>query len=231
MCRYCLHILIYIYICTHTYFLHFIKLRDQRFSDRSPRSSMMEMEQEKVNVRKGLSADAASYRCSACHGDEDWVLGTPIRGRAKSRSLSASPALASTKEFRYEGLLQPARPLSLLPPSLSLPLSIRCLEHIQEFSHKNEGLFGDLSGRGTLAPVGLQSPAGFQLLPHQWAHMHLNMEVCSLWPCMARLTEGQMWPPGCWAGALRWACGCCDTCECCSGFWNSEHGVRWQLPE
>lgn len=63
----------------------------------------METEQEKVTRRKGPSADATLYRCTACHGDEDWVLGAPIRGRAKARSLSASPALASTKEFRYEG--------------------------------------------------------------------------------------------------------------------------------
>lgn len=64
----------------------------------------METEQEKATRRKGLSADATLYRCAACHGDEDWVLGAPTRGRAKARSLSASPALASTKEFRYEGL-------------------------------------------------------------------------------------------------------------------------------
>lgn len=63
----------------------------------------MEMEPEKVSARRGLSADTSSYRCAACHGDEDAVLGHPIRGRAKSRSLSAAPALASTKEFRYAG--------------------------------------------------------------------------------------------------------------------------------
>lgn len=85
-------------------FLHFVRLRDLCSSYRSPRSSTMETEQEKVTRRKGLSADATLYRCAACHGDEDWVLGAPIRGRAKARSLSASPALASTKEFRYEGL-------------------------------------------------------------------------------------------------------------------------------
>lgn len=93
-------------LCLVSYLLYFIKLRDQR-SDRSPCSSMMEMEPEKANVRRGLSADTSSYRCAACHGDEDAVLGHPIRGRAKSRSLSASPALASTKEFRYDS---PPRP-------------------------------------------------------------------------------------------------------------------------
>lgn len=63
----------------------------------------METEQEKVSVSKAPGTDSASYRCSACHGDEAWGPGHPTRGRAKSRSLSASPALASTKEFRYEG--------------------------------------------------------------------------------------------------------------------------------
>lgn len=71
----------------------------------------MDMEQEKVNMSKALSAESASYRCSACHGDEDWGPNHPIRGRAKSRSLSASPALASTKEFRYEGP-PPSTPLT-----------------------------------------------------------------------------------------------------------------------
>lgn len=32
---------------------------------------------------------ASSYRCSACHGDEDWGPGHPLRGPLKSRSLSA----------------------------------------------------------------------------------------------------------------------------------------------
>lgn len=58
------------------------------------------MEQEKMNLSKELNPDSASYNCSACHGDETWSYNYPIRGRAKSRSLSASPALGSTKEFR-----------------------------------------------------------------------------------------------------------------------------------
>lgn len=86
--------------CIFIYFIYFIKLRHQCFSDRSPRLPTMETKQEKVNMSKALSSDSASYRCSACHGDEDWGPNHPIRGRAKSRSLSASPALASTKEFR-----------------------------------------------------------------------------------------------------------------------------------
>lgn len=59
------------------------------------------MEQEKVNGNKEPCAEASSYRCSACHGDEDWGPGHPLRGRSKSRSLSAAPVLASAREFRY----------------------------------------------------------------------------------------------------------------------------------
>ncbi|EPY86802.1 hypothetical protein CB1_000298003 [Camelus ferus] len=92
-------------LCVRIYLVYFITLRHPDFSGRSPHSSATEMEQEKVNESKELSADAASYRCSACHGDEDWGLGHPIRGRAKSRSLSASPALASTREFRCRHLV------------------------------------------------------------------------------------------------------------------------------
>lgn len=91
-------------------FTYFVLSRHQCLSDRSPHLPTMETEQEKVSMSKAPSADSASYRCSACHGDEAWGPGHPTRGRAKSRSLSASPALASTKEFRYKD--HPLRPPS-----------------------------------------------------------------------------------------------------------------------
>ncbi|XP_069903452.1 NAD kinase isoform X2 [Oryctolagus cuniculus] len=59
------------------------------------------MEQENINGNKELSPDSTTYHCSVCHGDETWGHGLPIRGRTKSCSLSASPALGSTKEFRH----------------------------------------------------------------------------------------------------------------------------------
>ncbi|XP_032969569.1 NAD kinase isoform X2 [Rhinolophus ferrumequinum] len=92
----------------------------------------MEMEQEKVNMRKGLSADAASYRCSACRGDEDGVLGAPIRGRAKSRSLSASPALASTKEFRRTRSLHGPCPVTTFGPKACVLQNPQTIMHIQD---------------------------------------------------------------------------------------------------
>lgn len=54
-----------------------------------------------MNAGKELSPDSAQYHCSACHGDEAWSDVPPTRGRAKARSLSASPAAGSTREFRY----------------------------------------------------------------------------------------------------------------------------------
>uniref|UniRef100_A0A2K5J7P9 NAD(+) kinase n=1 Tax=Colobus angolensis palliatus TaxID=336983 RepID=A0A2K5J7P9_COLAP len=76
----------------------------------------MEMEQEKMTMNKELSSDAAAYCCSACHSDETWSYNHPIRGRAKSRSLSASPALGSTKEFRRTRSLHGPCPVTTFGP-------------------------------------------------------------------------------------------------------------------
>lgn len=91
-------------------------LRRPCFPDRNPCLTTVETEHEKVNMSKAQSADPASYRCSACHGDEDWGPNHPIRGRAKSRSLSASPALASTKEFRRTRSLHGPCPVTTFGP-------------------------------------------------------------------------------------------------------------------
>ncbi|XP_037002818.2 NAD kinase isoform X3 [Artibeus jamaicensis] len=104
---------------------------DQHFSDRRPRSPAMEMEPEKVGVRKGPSADS-SYRCAACHGDEDTVLGRPVRGRAKSRSLSAAPALAGTKEFRRTRSLHGPCPVTTFGPKARVLQNPQTVMHIQD---------------------------------------------------------------------------------------------------
>ncbi|XP_025862929.1 NAD kinase isoform X3 [Vulpes vulpes] len=106
--------------------------RHQCFSDRSPHLSTMEMEQEKVNMSKALSADSGSYRCSACHGDEDWGSKHPIRGRAKSRSLSASPALASAKEFRRTRSLHGPCPVTTFGPKACVLQNPQTIMHIQD---------------------------------------------------------------------------------------------------
>ncbi|XP_036918078.1 NAD kinase isoform X3 [Sturnira hondurensis] len=89
------------------------------------------MEPEKVGSRKGLSADS-SYCCAACHGDEDTVLGRPIRGRAKSRSLSAAPALASTKEFRRTRSLHGPCPVTTFGPKACVLQNPQTIMHIQD---------------------------------------------------------------------------------------------------
>ncbi|XP_015356992.1 NAD kinase isoform X2 [Marmota marmota marmota] len=102
------------------------------FSGRSSRLSTMEMEQEKMNVGKELSPDAASYCCSACHGDEAWSYSRPVRGRAKSRSLSASPALGSTKESRRTRSLHGPCPVTTFGPKACVLQNPQTIMHIQD---------------------------------------------------------------------------------------------------
>ncbi|XP_029072602.1 NAD kinase isoform X1 [Monodon monoceros] len=90
------------------------------------------MEQETVSGSAELRAEAASYRCSACHGDEDWGLGHPIRGRAKSRSLSAAPALASTREFRRTRSLHGPCPVTTFGPKACVLQNPQTIMHIQD---------------------------------------------------------------------------------------------------
>lgn len=90
------------------------------------------MEQEKMNMSKELSPDSASYRCSACHGDETWSYNHPIRGRAKSRSLSASPALGSTKEFRRTRSLHGPCPVTTFGPKACVLQNPQTIMHIQD---------------------------------------------------------------------------------------------------
>uniref|UniRef100_A0A8C5L5A6 NAD kinase n=1 Tax=Jaculus jaculus TaxID=51337 RepID=A0A8C5L5A6_JACJA len=92
----------------------------------------MEVEQEKMNLSKELSPDSASYRCSACHGDETWSYHHPIRGRAKSRSLSASPALGSTKEFRRTRSLHGPCPVTTFGPKACVLQNPQTIMHIQD---------------------------------------------------------------------------------------------------
>uniref|UniRef100_A0A2K5J7H9 Uncharacterized protein n=1 Tax=Colobus angolensis palliatus TaxID=336983 RepID=A0A2K5J7H9_COLAP len=92
----------------------------------------MEMEQEKMTMNKELSSDAAAYCCSACHSDETWSYNHPIRGRAKSRSLSASPALGSTKEFRRTRSLHGPCPVTTFGPKACVLQNPQTIMHIQD---------------------------------------------------------------------------------------------------
>nr|XP_039330338.1 NAD kinase isoform X2 [Saimiri boliviensis boliviensis] len=90
------------------------------------------MEQENMTMNKALSSGAAAYGCSACHGDETWSYSHPIRGRAKSRSLSASPALGSTREFRRTRSLHGPCPVTTFGPKACVLQNPQTIMHIQD---------------------------------------------------------------------------------------------------
>ncbi|XP_069893200.1 NAD kinase isoform X1 [Dipodomys merriami] len=91
----------------------------------------MEMEHEKMSVSKELSPDSA-FCCAACHGDETWSPSHPLRGRAKSRSLSASPAPGSTKEFRRTRSLHGPSPVTTFGPKACVLQNPQTIMHIQD---------------------------------------------------------------------------------------------------
>ncbi|KAM9686995.1 NAD kinase isoform 2-T5 [Trichechus inunguis] len=90
------------------------------------------MEQDKNSLSRELSPDLAPYCCAACHVDEDWSHSHPIRGRAKSRSLSASPALGSTKEFRRTRSLHGPCPVTTFGPKACVLQNPQTIMHIQD---------------------------------------------------------------------------------------------------
>ncbi|XP_037684725.1 NAD kinase isoform X2 [Choloepus didactylus] len=90
------------------------------------------MEQESITMSKELSPEPASLRCSACHGGEDWGCTPPLRGRAKSRSLSASPAPGSTKEFRRTRSLHGPCPVTTFGPKACVLQNPQTIMHIQD---------------------------------------------------------------------------------------------------
>ncbi|XP_071073929.1 NAD kinase isoform X6 [Dasypus novemcinctus] len=92
----------------------------------------MEMEPEKVSMSKELGPGSPAYRCSACHGDEEWNFNPPLRGRAKSRSLSASPAPGSTKEFRRTRSLHGPCPVTTFGPKACVLQNPQTIMHIQD---------------------------------------------------------------------------------------------------
>lgn len=89
------------------------------------------MERERHSGSKELSA-ATAYRCSACDGAEDWAPGHPVRGRPKCRSLSASPALAGTKEFRRTRSLHGPSPVTTFGPKACVLQNPQAIMHIQD---------------------------------------------------------------------------------------------------
>uniref|UniRef100_A0A8C8RGA6 NAD kinase n=1 Tax=Pelusios castaneus TaxID=367368 RepID=A0A8C8RGA6_9SAUR len=92
----------------------------------------MELEQEKFCISKDDVSSESAYHCSACHDDEEWSCPNPFRGRAKSRSLSASPALGSTKEFRRTRSLHGPCPVTTFGPKACMLQNPKTIMHIQD---------------------------------------------------------------------------------------------------
>ncbi|NXS26486.1 NADK kinase, partial [Pomatostomus ruficeps] len=90
----------------------------------------MEMSREKLCASKAEGSSDSAYHCSACHDDEEW--GSTSRGRAKSRSLSASPALGSTKEFRRTRSLHGPCPVTTFGPKACMLQNPKTIMHIQD---------------------------------------------------------------------------------------------------
>ncbi|EMP25967.1 NAD kinase isoform X1 [Chelonia mydas] len=92
----------------------------------------MEAEQENFCISKDDESAESAFHCSACHDDEEWSCANPIRGRAKTRSLSASPALGSTKEFRRTRSLHGPCPVTTFGPKACMLQNPKTIMHIQD---------------------------------------------------------------------------------------------------
>ncbi|KAH1175802.1 NAD kinase isoform X1 [Mauremys mutica] len=92
----------------------------------------METEQENLCISKDDESSESAFHCSACHDDQDWSCANPIRGRAKTRSLSASPALGSTKEFRRTRSLHGPCPVTTFGPKACMLQNPKTIMHIQD---------------------------------------------------------------------------------------------------
>ncbi|NWR85251.1 NADK kinase, partial [Furnarius figulus] len=90
----------------------------------------MEMSREKLCASKAEGSSDSGYHCSACPDDEEW--GNTSRGRSKSRSLSASPALGSTKEFRRTRSLHGPCPVTTFGPKACMLQNPKTIMHIQD---------------------------------------------------------------------------------------------------
>uniref|UniRef100_A0A8C5MZ92 NAD(+) kinase n=1 Tax=Leptobrachium leishanense TaxID=445787 RepID=A0A8C5MZ92_9ANUR len=92
----------------------------------------MERTQAKLysNEKRVSSEDALYF--AACDGEEDSSCGKTIRGRAKSRSLSASPGPGSTKDFRRTRSMHGPCPVTTFGPKACMLQNPKTIMHIQD---------------------------------------------------------------------------------------------------
>ncbi|XP_026571694.1 NAD kinase isoform X1 [Pseudonaja textilis] len=79
-----------------------------------------------------LSPGTMCYQCPTCHADEERSCTNSLRGRTKTRSLSASPALGSTKEFRRTRSLHGPCPVTTFGPKACMLQNPQAIMHIQD---------------------------------------------------------------------------------------------------
>nr|XP_033778044.1 NAD kinase isoform X2 [Geotrypetes seraphini] len=94
---------------------------------------MMEKAQEMFqSSTQDAGSECATFGFSPCNCEEDWRRGNPIRGRAKSRSLSVSPGTGSTKEFRRTRSMHGPCPVTTFGPKACMLQNPKTIMHIQD---------------------------------------------------------------------------------------------------
>ncbi|XP_075695749.1 NAD kinase isoform X2 [Rhinoderma darwinii] len=92
----------------------------------------MEQSQNKACGKdKSVNAEEALF-FAACDGEENISRGKPIRGRTKSRSLSASPGPGSSKEFRRTRSMHGPCPVTTFGPKACMLQNPKSIMHIQD---------------------------------------------------------------------------------------------------
>ncbi|XP_041128931.1 NAD kinase-like isoform X1 [Polyodon spathula] len=76
--------------------------------------------------------DSAYSCCVACDGEDLRGRGNPMRGRTKSRSLSASPALGNSEDFRRTRSLHGPSPVTKFGPKACMLQNPKAIMHIQD---------------------------------------------------------------------------------------------------
>ncbi|XP_066546769.1 NAD kinase isoform X2 [Amia ocellicauda] len=95
---------------------------------------MMESSKEVARPRRAPESglESQGYCCAACDGGELHSRGQPSRGRAKARSLSASPALGSSADFRRTRSLHGPSPVTKFGPKACMLQNPKAVMHIQD---------------------------------------------------------------------------------------------------
>ncbi|KAL7978637.1 hypothetical protein Chor_010680 [Crotalus horridus] len=93
----------------------------------------MELEAEAFGpAGEDLNPSTMCYQCPTCQSDEERSCMNAMRGRTKTRSLSASPALGSTKEFRRTRSLHGPCPVTTFGPKACMLQNPQAIMHIQD---------------------------------------------------------------------------------------------------